>query len=310
MNRVVGVHIRAYHTKYDWPVVVPISDTNVQRFDQVTPLDSYFNIIQSILSNYPNTKFFIASNNLQAKEHLIRIYGTKMIILKSDESLLGERSSNEGMIVAAAEFFLLGQTSYLIHARGSSFGKEAAAVHMIKLIDVSISPIEGQFLNLLNQDASLPYCGLQEYIRAVKVDNCDVDTIFLDSTSTSISFDATSTSFSIPTTKTPSVLNNDTNVIYESNTPKCTDQCKTIENCSKRIKNSISNKRVCYNEGDREMCTLEFKVCPCLGGETPVGYMQRMTGISDLLCNVDIDSYVENGEDCFLLLAESNGYSI
>jgi hypothetical protein len=112
-NRVVGLHIRAYHTKYDWPVVVPLLDSNVQRFDQVTPLDSYINIIQSILSNYPNTKFFIASNNIQAKEHLIKLYGTKIVTLKSNASLLEERSSSEGMIVAAAEFFLLGDPDYL-----------------------------------------------------------------------------------------------------------------------------------------------------------------------------------------------------
>jgi hypothetical protein len=55
-----------------------------------------------------NTTFFIASNNIQAKENLIRIYGTKMITLKSDDSLLEERSSREAMVVAAAEFFLLG----------------------------------------------------------------------------------------------------------------------------------------------------------------------------------------------------------
>lgn len=107
-NRVVGLHIRAYHTKYDWPVVVPLLDSNVQRFDQITPLDSYINIIQSILSNYPNTKFFVASNNIQAKEYLIEIYGTKIITLKSNASLLEERSSSEGMTVATAEFFLLG----------------------------------------------------------------------------------------------------------------------------------------------------------------------------------------------------------
>lgn len=90
-NRVVGVHIRAYHTKYDWPVVVPLSNSNVQRFDQVTPIDSYINIIQSILYNYPNTKFFVASNNIQAKEHLIGIYGDRIVTLKSDSSLLEER---------------------------------------------------------------------------------------------------------------------------------------------------------------------------------------------------------------------------
>jgi hypothetical protein len=33
----------------------------------------------------------------------------------------------------------IGQTSYLIHAKGSSFAKEAAALHMIKLVDVSDS---------------------------------------------------------------------------------------------------------------------------------------------------------------------------
>jgi hypothetical protein len=181
---------------------------------------------------------------------------------------------------------------------------------------VSVSPVEGQFLNLLNQDISLPYCGLQEYIRTVEDEgNCDLDNVSLDSISsstsadeTSTSLDSSSTSFSMPSISTsPSALN-DTSVTCSSYSPDLTERCDKSEN-GLISKHRQFNKRVCYNEGEREMCTLEFEVCPCIGGKTR-GYMQRMTGISDLLCNVHTDSYLGNNDGCFSLLAESNGYSI
>jgi hypothetical protein len=112
----------------------------------------------------------------------------------------------------------------------------------------------------------------------------------------------------MPSIPTPSSALNDTSGTCSSDTPDFTERCDTSEN-GLNSKQRHLNKRVCYREGERDMCTLEFKVCPCLGGKTR-GYMQRMTGISDLLCNVDADSYNENSDGCFSLLAESNGYSI
>jgi hypothetical protein len=70
------------------------------------------------------------------------------------------------MVVAAAEFLLLGDCSLVAHSRGSSFGREAAMVQLRPAIDVSVQPKNKMsFIYTLTQVASLPHCGLQEFER-------------------------------------------------------------------------------------------------------------------------------------------------
>ena len=186
------------------------------------------------------------------------------------------------MLLAAAEFFLLSACSYVVHSRGSSYAKEAAAIHMRPVVDISVENENNTLIILLTQDASLPHCGLQDYIRmdAAKphissslpiMTTCEGDSCFSPSE------------------------RSETSVISSSLA-------------------SPSPELTCYLEGgDRQMCTVSFIVCPCIGG-----YHKRFTGIPSLLCNMDdsnsIDDATMSGrqqsDHCLSLLAESNGYSL
>jgi hypothetical protein len=117
--------------------------TNALRFDEASPVHAFIATMREILHRHPSTRFFVASNSVAAKDEMVRQFGADVIITTpaitaSAATAVGDRSSIEGMILAAADFFLLSSTSFIIHSTGSSFAKEAALVRSIPLIDVSI----------------------------------------------------------------------------------------------------------------------------------------------------------------------------
>ena len=152
---VVGVHIRAFDSEHDWAVVSPSlsssdaaqmrvgggGDSDVtlqlqaQRFDQTAPLESFVAIMTQIIAQNENVRFFVASNSARAKELIVQHFGAQRVLTLQSDSI-GLRSSTAGIIVAAAEFLLLGNTAFIIHTRGSSFAREAAARFMLPVIDV------------------------------------------------------------------------------------------------------------------------------------------------------------------------------
>ena len=281
IDRVVGIHIRAYDSTYDWAVVTPatenmdINTSTALRFDEASPLSAFVHVMDEILHTYPTTKFFIASNSVLAKDYIKSHFGSNVVITIDAVTVatsvsLDDRSSEASMLLAAAEFFLLSACAYVVHSRGSSYAKEAAAIHMRPVVDISVENEHKTLIRLLTQDASLPHCGLQDYLRMYAAKS--------------------HTSSNVPMTTS------------------CEgDSCVSSSETSVKS----SSKLICYLEGgDRQMCTVSFLACPCVGG-----YHERYTGIPSLLCNMDDTNSMDaavmwGGQKCLSLLAESNGYSL
>lgn len=203
---VVGVHIRAYDERYDWRVVTPPafkieSDSQVvspdgtvldtfpgaeaehleapaERFDQASPLVAFESIMTSILEQRKNIRFYVSSNSpelrTRLKDDLRGRWGPNTIMPNPSDEVanpfkVGDRSSLEGIHLAVMDFILLSETDYILHSRGSSFAKEAAAIRSIPLIDVTTfsSDEDQEPLGIVTQVAKLPYCGASEYHRAL-----------------------------------------------------------------------------------------------------------------------------------------------
>lgn len=157
-GRLVGVHIRAFDERYDWAVVSPSLtragaaatttsgsehnhkwsvDLRSKRFDQAVSLDAFVGLMTDLLAAEPSVRFFVASNSAQAKNRIVRHFGAERVLTLDENARLGERESAHSIVVAAAEFHLLGMTDLVVHTRGSSFAREAAARTGIPVIDVS-----------------------------------------------------------------------------------------------------------------------------------------------------------------------------
>jgi len=167
---VIGIHIRAFDSSYDWEVVNPIQRTvklvfnnftkkidvfspstttddspcTAKRFDQVQSIDVFIAFMNSILTIHPAAKFFIASNSVQLKvmiqHHFINQLGPSRIHTVLPQTIAAgghDRGTKEGMIIAVADFLLLGQTRLIAHTMGSSFGREAGCIQNVPVIDVS-----------------------------------------------------------------------------------------------------------------------------------------------------------------------------
>ena len=181
---VIGVHVRAFDSSYDWEVVNPIqkkaqlvynnitnnfdvfiipsttvgvtpddsssssssssSYSSAKRFDQVQSIDVFIAFMNSMLTIYPTARFFIASNSMQVKlmiHHHFNQLGSNRIlsVLPVSPMMSGgghDRGTKEGMMIAVADFLLLGQTRLIAHTMGSSFGREAGCIHNVPVIDV------------------------------------------------------------------------------------------------------------------------------------------------------------------------------
>ena len=140
---IVGIHTRAFDSGYDWAVVGPggTGEDKSLRFDEASPLDAFVHIMGEILRYEPTTLFFVASNSAIAKMELLRRFpGNSIAVHRSDP--VGDReyrSTLNGMQFALAEFFLLGEAAIVVHSRGSSFAREAAARLQRPVVDVSAS---------------------------------------------------------------------------------------------------------------------------------------------------------------------------
>jgi hypothetical protein len=150
----VGVHVRAFDERYDWPVVSPSLDQNTvdisgatgpqpavynlqsKRFDQAASLDVFVTIMNDLIVLHPSVRFFLASNSAEAKQRIVQHFGADRILTLDQNTRLGERESVHSIVTAAAEFHLLGMTDVVVHTRGSSFAREAAARTGIPVIDV------------------------------------------------------------------------------------------------------------------------------------------------------------------------------
>lgn len=147
-RNVIGVHVRAFDSDFDWAVVSPHAASVEKdfrarslRFDEASPLEGFVELMAKILSFEPATVFFVASNSAVAKQTLVNYFPNNVVVLFPDTPFgAGEyRNSFSGMIHAVTEFYLLGDATTIVHSRGSSFGREAAFRLMRPVIDVRIT---------------------------------------------------------------------------------------------------------------------------------------------------------------------------
>lgn len=253
-NYVVGIHIRAYDYRFDWPVVQPVEisyNNRILRFDEASTLESFIEIIGKIVQ-HTNRKVFLTSNSIYAKNEIVRQFGSDKIITIAS-SAVEDRDSVDGMLLALAEFYLLGESAYIIHTRSSSFAREAGSLLMrpvLDLITVGSSSVLFYTLNLY-----LAHCSSPDFIRS-----------------------AYSTS-------------------------------------------GEARNRYCYYEEDiREICTVSYTVCPCSthmilpGLQVYCNTQIVEPGKNDRTTSyhyVGVDgNRISSFEECFEVIAETNGYSI
>lgn len=138
-----------------------VFNSRSRRFDEASPLSSFVHYIDATLAVHPDAVFYVASNVLAVKQFLIERYNslqpsdlastatttnvatpsapaTPATILTILSDVTGHRSSTSGLQLAAAELMLLSQCGYILHTQGSSFGREAAAFHLVPVVDVSV----------------------------------------------------------------------------------------------------------------------------------------------------------------------------
>ena len=136
-HTVIGIHIRIQNNKDDWNVVPPTNPfgTSSISFEDASPIEYFIHIIENIIFKNPTFKFFIASNNVFVKNHLLDRFSVQNIITLQNE-ISATRSSSDAIQFALIEFLLLSETALIIHSRGSSFAREASFFHSRPVIDV------------------------------------------------------------------------------------------------------------------------------------------------------------------------------
>lgn len=176
-NQVFGVHIRSYDSNYDWAMVSPTSSMSVQgdsnkparRFDQVSSVQAFIDIMTKIISTHPEVLFYVASNSESSKQAIFNHFGEQYVLIISSD-LSQRRSDYEGMILAAAEFLLLGETTNILHSHASSFAREAGARNKVPVLDVlqveqRNEDTQSSSVAFYSSNINLPYCAMPEYIR-------------------------------------------------------------------------------------------------------------------------------------------------
>jgi len=199
-NSVVGVHIRAFDVRHDWSVVPPApfhfdnggADAQqqemevasnappcnalltpmkrAQRFDLASPLSAFEEIMKAFLLLNSTLKFLVVSNAPGAIAILRQRFGNSIIsTVDMEDDIRSDRSSVRGVRQAALDFFLLAETTSILHSRGSSFGREAGQIHGVPLIDVTLNE-NGDVIAVLSHESSslISYgcSGITEYRRA------------------------------------------------------------------------------------------------------------------------------------------------
>ena len=196
---------------------------------------------------------------------------------------------------------------------GSSFAAEAAAVHGRPVVDVSVDASPGvagaggtAVVTVLGQDASLPRCGLHEYLRADAPrprpppphpplpPPPQVPLQVPETCAGGVCAEPSSQHPAEPSSQPPA----------ESTEPSVPG----FDEPSSQHPAEPSSPLVCYDEaGERRMCTVAFRACLC---EAPY---RRLTGLPALLCPAgpgEGQGQGEGSDACVPVLADSNGYSL
>lgn len=123
----IGLHVRRYDTRHDWPVVPPQDDSQLSvTFNDVASLALHLDTAASVLSKHAGARVFIASNDANAKLQALARFSDRAVTLSHDL----HRDSPAGVRAAFLEWLILAECALVLHTFGSSFGEEAAVLRL------------------------------------------------------------------------------------------------------------------------------------------------------------------------------------
>ena len=155
---------------------------------------------------------------------------------------------------------------------------------------------------------ALPHCGMPEFIRAAYTSARQGSETVQSTTGDSVD---------------GSVGNAEPNTSSSGVNASAEGSAQTVQPVSTAAYKS--NRKVCYQEDDRIICTVAYTVCPCSSGSSSSSSNSHRKGYSGgfshllglrighlLHCYVDDPAamLIEGQAGCVSILAESNGYSL
>lgn len=172
----IGVHYRAFDHVFDWELVAPASlvdsfhDPNPRAtsFEESGSIESFISIMRDIHSHFSyefvdenevkrvgnNCRFFIASNDMNKKLLLGHSFEDS-VMLQGEHT----RAFSDSVVLAVVEWFVLSESSLIVHHYGSSFAAEAAMRRQIPLVGV----LHDHYIH--HHDARLNHCGHGRFVR-------------------------------------------------------------------------------------------------------------------------------------------------
>jgi hypothetical protein len=145
---VVGVHIRIDDPAHDWRIVPPHvghdddggkKNTGFLSWGEVSPPSSFIEIMRGIKKHHPRVLFFLASNSVAARKQVAAAFPASDVVTIEVDGTMREadqRSTVFGIRKALLDWLILAHTSLIVHAYRSSFGEEAAQLHLVPSIQV------------------------------------------------------------------------------------------------------------------------------------------------------------------------------
>lgn len=165
---VVGVHVRVHDAAFDWPVVAPLPRSPgeslspaaaPQLFDAAAPLRLFETALSELRQHLDQrVHFFIASNSEEAKNRLVGLFGGAACTsvnnspYASSGGAMVNRTDPRAVQRALLDLVLLSRSALLVHSFGSSFGEEAAAVHLAPSVRLRVGG------HILGAELSAPHC--------------------------------------------------------------------------------------------------------------------------------------------------------
>ena len=151
---VVGVHVRMDDINFDAPLIATSTKDYFLSWGESAPLNKYASKIVEYYDSHPNTVFYIASNQIEAKLELSRlvsekrpeiscVYSHDSFSVSSSTNTFYDRSLQRSIFFAFAELLTLAETSFLIYPHGTSFGFLASifeTIPSVRLLDDQIIP--------------------------------------------------------------------------------------------------------------------------------------------------------------------------
>jgi hypothetical protein len=292
-QHIVGIHIRAFDNAYDWAMVAPhlsslysvspssasiiIDGSNQEenqkqaalRFDQISSFSNFRSLISNLINHQPETTIFVASNSDLVKETILQEFGDTKII-----TLLEAAGTNSDDVL-----------NYLSSSRSQRQGMYLAVIEFFLL---------GETSTIFHTHAS-SFAREAAMRRLIPVlDIFDISTVSL--------------------TRPP--ITKDYLAFYSVDIQQIENYCALPEyirsnsqetSSVKEIKgeNLSRLKKFCFEEeGNRTMCSVVYKVCPC-DQSLSTHSKSSMTFYCPTLSLSQLKD-----EKCYLIVAESNGYSI